>query len=307
MRKLIYLVGRNMRCYFKDKMLFFVSLLTPMILLVLFITFLRGVYVDNFYGIFKIFGFEAEKRTVDGLAGAWLLSSVLSVCSVTVAICSNAVSVADKTEGTLSDLLVSPIKPITLMLSYFIANYLVTFAVMAAVAAVGFIYLAIVGWCLSFTSVLAIMGDLLIAVLFGSLLSSVVFSFINTQGGVSAVSTLVSAMYGFVCGAYMPLSTFSEGVRTALGFLPGTYGVGVFRKHFMGCYVDELVRAGLPEAGGKALMDSFDGNLYMFGNEVTLPVMYAVLVGACLVLLFAYAAIVALRSKSLRSTPREKK
>ena len=48
LKKFGALVSRNIKCYFKDKFLFFVSMITPMILLVLFVTFLRGVYIDSF-------------------------------------------------------------------------------------------------------------------------------------------------------------------------------------------------------------------------------------------------------------------
>ena len=47
-RKLVSLVGRNTKCYFKDKFVFFMSMLTPLILLLLFVTFLRNVYIDSF-------------------------------------------------------------------------------------------------------------------------------------------------------------------------------------------------------------------------------------------------------------------
>ncbi len=47
-KKLISLVERNTKCYFKDKFTFFVSMITPLILLVLFVTFLKNVYMDSF-------------------------------------------------------------------------------------------------------------------------------------------------------------------------------------------------------------------------------------------------------------------
>ena len=41
-------VGRNMRLFFKDKGMFFTALITPLILLVLYTTFLGGIYRDTF-------------------------------------------------------------------------------------------------------------------------------------------------------------------------------------------------------------------------------------------------------------------
>ena len=298
LKKLWALVRRNIKCYFKDKFLFLVSLITPMILLVLFVTFLRSVYLDSFKSIFAQFGFSPESnRITEGLAGAWLLSSILSVCSVTVAICSNAVMVSDRAEGTANDFYVSPVKGVTLTVSYFISNFIVTLIVMLAVMAVGFIYLAVVGWYLTALDVLMILVDIICCVLFGTLLAGVVESFISSQGALSAISALVSAMYGFICGAYMPLSQFSEGVRNVLGVLPGTYSVGIIRKHFMMSYVERLGDMGLIAEGQKALLDGFDGNLYVSGTQIPLWAMYAILLGTCAILFAAYVTIVVVKNK----------
>ena len=41
------LIKRNTKVYFKDKAVFFTSLITPLILLCLFVTFLKNVYIDS--------------------------------------------------------------------------------------------------------------------------------------------------------------------------------------------------------------------------------------------------------------------
>ena len=46
MKQLFLLVKRNVKIYFKDKGLFISSLITPVILLVLYATFLKKVYDD---------------------------------------------------------------------------------------------------------------------------------------------------------------------------------------------------------------------------------------------------------------------
>ena len=48
MTGLYSLIKRNIKLYFKDKGLFFSSLITPIILLVLYVTFLRNVFYDSF-------------------------------------------------------------------------------------------------------------------------------------------------------------------------------------------------------------------------------------------------------------------
>ena len=207
--------------------------------------------------------------------------------------------ISDKDDGAINDLSVSPVKGTTVTLSYFIANFLVTLLVMLVVLVVGFVYLAIVGWHIPVGDVFLILIDVICCVLFGSLLAGVVESFISSQGGLSALSTLVSSMYGFLCGAYMPLSQFAEGMRNFICVLPGTYSVGMMRKHFMGGYVDKLAELGLPAEGQKAFLDGFDGNIYVGSTNMPLWSMYVILLGTCAVLLAAYILIVLLKNRKI--------
>ena len=48
MTSLGYLIKRNIKLFFKDKGMFFSSLITPLILLLLYATFLAKVYRDSF-------------------------------------------------------------------------------------------------------------------------------------------------------------------------------------------------------------------------------------------------------------------
>ncbi len=86
-KKMISLISRNTKCYFKNKFTFFTSLITPLILFVLFATFLKNIYIESFESIATEFEITIGKRALNGVTGAWLMSSILSVSSVTVAFC----------------------------------------------------------------------------------------------------------------------------------------------------------------------------------------------------------------------------
>lgn len=300
-KKMLALISRNTKCYFKNKFMFFTSMITPVILFILYVTFLKNVYVDSFKGISEKFGVAIEGRVLNGITGAWLMSSILSVSSFTVAFCSNIIMVEDKMNSTVDDFNVSPVKSTTVAVSYFVSNFLVTLIVIMSIMLVGHIYLAAVGWYIPAGDAFMIIVDCICGILFGTLLAGIVESFISNQGGVSAVSTLVSSMYGFICGAYMPLSQFSEGLRNVLGLLPGTYGVGIMRNHYMNGYVNEIVKniedPSVAEGMLKGIKDGFDANLYVFGNQVSLGAMYGILLGTCAALLAGYVALVILKSK----------
>ena len=71
---------------------------------------------------------------------------------------------------------------------------------------------------MSFADVLLLILDVIILVLFGTSLSSLIHMFLSTQGQLSAVGTIISAGYGFICGAYMPISSFGSGLQKVLLF-----------------------------------------------------------------------------------------
>ena len=82
--------------------------------------------------------------------------------------------------------------------------------------------------------------DVFLLAMFGMALSSIVNSFLSTEGQISAVGTIISAGYGFLCGAYMPISQFGEGLQRVLGFFPGTYGTSLLRNHALGGVLAEM-------------------------------------------------------------------
>ena len=185
---------RNCKLFFKDKGMFFASLITPVILLVLYAAFLANVYRDSFISALPE-GFPAAEKLIGGIVGGQLVSSLLAVSCITVSFCCNMTMVLDKVTGARRDLTVSPVKKSTLALSYYLATFASTLLVCLIAAGAGFIYLAKVGWYLSFADVMLLFADIVLLVLFGTALSSIVNRFLTTQGQVSAVGTIVGLRF----------------------------------------------------------------------------------------------------------------
>ena len=288
------LIRRNCRLFFRDKGMFFSSLITPIILLVLYVTFLGNVYRDSFTGALPE-GFVIEDALLNATVGGQLISSLLAVCCVTVAFCSNLLMVQDRVSGARRDLAVSPVRPSTIAVAYFCASALATLLISLTALAVCLLYLAMAGWLLRAGDVLFMLLDAALLTLFGVALSSCVNFPLRTQGQGSAVGTIVSAGYGFLCGAYMPISNFSSGLQKVLSFLPGTYGTSLLRNHALAGAYREMARIGFPAEVIEAIRDSIDCNLYFFGRSVSIGGMYAVLVGATLLLVGLYVLLNAVR------------
>lgn len=294
MKTVYFLTRRNCRLFFKDKGMFFSSLITPIILLVLYATFLAKIYRDSFVSAVPP-GLVSDSL-IDATVAAQLISSLLAVICVTVAFCANLISINDKASGAIRDLTVTPVRRSALAVGYFAAAAIVTLIVTLTTFAVCLIYLAFIGWYMSVADVFLLLLDVLLLTLFGTALSSCVNFGLSTNGQASAVGTIVSAGYGFICGAYMPMSGFGTGLQRVLSFLPGTYGTCLIRNHAMAGVLREMRdTAGFPDEVLEGIRDSIDCNLSFFGTQVTLPAMYLILTGAILLLVGLYILLNALR------------
>lgn len=119
------LIRRNSKLFFKDKAMFFTSLITPIILLILYTTFLGNVYKQSFLSAIPT-GFELSEKLINAVVAGQLVSSLLAVCCVTVSFCSNMLMVQDKVSGARADLTVTPVKKSTLAVSYYISTLIST-------------------------------------------------------------------------------------------------------------------------------------------------------------------------------------
>lgn len=290
MRRMWELVLRNTKMYFKDMGMFLTSLITPAILLILFMTFLGSIYKDSFVSAIPK-GLEVSDKLISGLVAGQLSSAMLATSCVTVAFCSNLLMVQDRANGTRKDLIVSPIKKTTLGLSYFLASILSTLIVNLTATMICFIYIGCMGWFLSVGESLLAILDVILLTLFGVSLASCINYFLNTQGQASAVGTIVSSCYGFVCGAYMPISSYGKGLQNLMAFLPGTYGTSLIRNHMMNGALDSLSEQ-LPSEAIKAMKDSVDVNLYFFDNSVEVWQMYLILLSFIVLFIALYLVFV---------------
>ena len=291
MKTTLALIRRNIKLFFKDKGLFFTSLITPLILLVLYSTFLGNVYRDSFLMSIPEFMQNEVSNIIDGCVGGQLLSSLLAVSCITVAFCSNMLMVQDKVSGAYNDISVTPVKHTHVAISYYVATFLVTLVINLVALVAGLIYIAAIGWYLTVSDVLFLILDILLAVLFGTALSSLIGFFLSSQGQISAVGSIVSSCYGFICGAYMPISQFSEGLQTVISFLPGTYATSLFRNHAMNGALDALTEKGIPVDAVDAIRDVVDCNIHFMDERVGIGTMYLIVTATVAVIMIAYVLL----------------
>lgn len=295
MTPLAGLIKRNVKLFFKDKGMFFTSLITPAILLILYASFLGNVYRDSFLAAVPP-NLPVADGLIDGLVSGQLISSILAVSCVTVAFCSNMRMVQDKADGTIKDFQIAPVGPSALAMGYYLSALAAALLICFIALGLCLGYTAVTGWYMTAGDIGLLLLDVFLLTLFGTALSSIVNFFLRSQGQITAVETLISAGYGFICGAYMPISQLSGGLQRAVAFLPGTYGTALIRNHALGGVFAEMSRQGIPAEVTEGLKDAVDCNLYFFGSRVDMGTMYLILGGTVVLLIGVYTALHVRRS-----------
>lgn len=296
MKTVFALVRRNRQLFFRDKGMLMSSLITPLILIVLYATFLANVYKDSFQSALPEF-LEIEDKIINGTVAAQLTAALLAVSCITVTFCVNLTMVQDKAFGTRKDFNVSPVKKPVIYIGYFFATVLNSLMVNGLALVVCMGYMAKMGWYMTVTDVLWVILDMVLLVLFGAVLSSLVCYPLKTQGQMSAVGTIVSAGYGFICGAYMPISNFGEGLQKFLSFLPSTYGTSMLKNHMMRGVFEEMEDIGFPEEVVDGIATSLDCNPKFFDHVVTVNEMVLVMAASVVVLGGLYILLTCTREK----------
>lgn len=258
------LTQRGLKIFLKDRMGVFFALLAPLIVLLLYVLFLGDIQVDTVKNAFQ--GFPVDDKLVGNFVDAWMLAGVMSVACITVSFSAQTIMVSDRENNTLSDMLASPVPRSLVSVGYLVANIAVTLVICLIVECVAFVYMAASGWTLSVGDTFLIVAHTVLSVISSSTLSTLICSGIKTASQHGAFVGILSAVIGFLVGAYMPLSVFPKGVQYITLFIPGTYSAGVYRNLFMRGALADIEEA-FP-AGAAGLRDSFSMDIDFFGTKL---------------------------------------
>ena len=299
MKTLFALINRNRKLFFRDKGMLLSSLITPIILIVLYGTFLQNVYKQSFESALPEF-MSISEELINGTVAGQLAAALLAVSCVTVTFCVNLTMIQDRANGSRKDLNVAPVKKPMIYMGYFFSTVLNSLMVNILALAICLAYVKKMGWFLTAGDVGLMVLDIIVLVLFGTVLSSIVCYPLKTQGQMSAVGTIVSAGYGFICGAYMPISNFSEGLQTGMSYLPSTYGTSMLKNHMLRGIFEEMKDSGFPDEVVTGIADSLDCNPVFRGHTVTTTEMLMVMAGSVVLFGLIYLLVTTLPEKNDR-------
>ena len=262
---------RNLIIYFKDVLAIFFSLLTSIIIFILYLLFLKGTFVDALNGTLNGLESFVSGTDIDMLANGILLTGILGTAMITVPYTCLQTIVKDRESGVDSDICSTPLKRWKIVLSYFTASTLCSFIMTSLILTVGLVVLNFMGDLhLSAQFLLAAYGLMFLGSVSSTALFMLAMLFFKSSSTSTAFFGILSAAAGFVIGAYIPLSQFSEGVQGFCNLFPASHITSLIRNILLSGIADNIDSSiGGVDNGAfiSAVKDTFSFNAHAFGTD----------------------------------------
>ena len=244
MKGFIGLTKRNVQIYFKDIHSVIFSLLTSIIVFVLYLLFLKGSFVSaiegSMQGLEAFINAEDVKMFVNGV----LLVGILGSATITIPYNCLTTIVKDRERKVDYDILATPVKRWQIILSYLSAAVISSFLITSLLLTAGLIILSFLGnMHLSALSILGAYGVILLGCMSSSALFMTVVLFFKSSSAAGAFFGILSAAAGFVIGAYIPISQFSTKIQTLCNLFPASQLCALLRNMLLTGCLNEMNRS----------------------------------------------------------------
>ena len=226
MRGILGLIKRNLLLFFKDWQSILFSLLTSIIVLVLYLLFLKGTFVSAIQSAMEQYPGLASmvpQKDIDMFANLFLLSGILGSAMISVPFSCITVLVKDRANKVDYDILATPLKRGQIIFAYFASAVLTSILLNSIILAVGLIGIRMQGnMYLNASQVIKAFSIVALGSISASAIFMIVVLFFKTVSACEAFFGILSAASGFVIGAYIPISQFSDGVQTVCNLFPAS-------------------------------------------------------------------------------------
>ena len=234
MRGFLGLTKRNLLLFFKDKQSILFSLLTSMIVLALYLLFLKDTFVnamDSAINQFPGLSSLIDKNDKDMFANLILLTGILGSAMITVPYNCLITLVKDRENKVDYDILATPLKRGQIILSYFVSAAFSSVILTSIILAVGLVIICMHGDIyLGAIDILKAFGVVALGSISATSIFMIVVLFLKSVSASGAFFGLLSAVSGFIIGAYIPISQFSEAIQTVCNIFPASQITIVLRN-----------------------------------------------------------------------------
>ena len=244
MRGILGFIKRNVLLFFKDWQSILFSLLTSIIVLVLYLLFLKGTFVSAIQRAMEQYPGLASmvpQKDIAMFANLFLLSGILGSAMISVPFSCITVVVKDRANKVDYDILSTPLKREQIIFAYFVSAVLTSTLLTDIILAVGLIGIRMQGnMYLNISQVVKAFSVVALGSISASAIFMIVVLFFKTVSACEAFFGILSAASGFVIGAYIPISQFSNEVQTVCNLFPASQITIMLRNILLNGLLDHI-------------------------------------------------------------------
>lgn len=215
------LISRNRKVYTRDRLAFFMSFLSVIILILVYQVFLGQIQID---AVKEALGSDTASSDTIKMVNYWLISGLTTIISMTSTLGAFGVMVSDKEKKLSEDFKVSPISNFKAELSYAI------FAILFGIILTMFSCVFAIGIFNGFASLLdysakdylTIFGIISLSTVLSASIILPILTFIQTSSAFTTLSTIVGTFIGFISGVYLSIGSVGETLQQVMTWFPMT-------------------------------------------------------------------------------------
>jgi len=225
------LLKRNIKLYYRDKVNVFLSLLSVLIIIGLFVLVL---------GDMMLTGWMRDLVQAEVLMYSWLAAGVVAVAAITIATGAFDVVVGDRVKKINKGFYVSPIKRRDIASGYILGGFVVVVIMTLVVFVLWSVYIRMIGGSfLSFVGYLQILGVILLSSFLGTSIVYFIASVTKSHSAFNTIATIMGTLMGFLMGIYFPVGALPDTVQTIVKLFPPAHGGMLLRRIIMAPAMDD--------------------------------------------------------------------
>ena len=216
--------SRNLMLFFKDKTAVVLSFFAELIVVGLYLLFIRKNLIQNFPGL----------KQPGQLMDLWMMAGILGITSVSTTFGAYGIMVEDKAQKIQKDFLCAPVRSTSLLGGYLSAAVIIGFFMtffLFLIAELTFFFRY--GIRPGADRIITVYLILFLTTTTNASLTLLLVSFLKTSHSLAACCTILGSLIGFLTGIYLPMGVLPSQVRMLVTCFPVSHGVVLFRQALM--------------------------------------------------------------------------
>ena len=236
---MLELISRNRKVYTRDRLAFFMSFLSVIILILVYQVFLGQIQID---AIKEALNRDTASTDTIQMVNYWLISGLTTIISMTSTLGAFGVMVLDKEKKLSEDFKVSPVSNFKIELSYAIFAILfgIIMTMFSCIFAIGMFngFSALLDY--SMMDYLSILGVVTMGTMLSATIILPILAFIRTSSAFTTLSTIVGTFIGFISGVYLSIGSVGESLQQVMSWFPLTQVNALLKQILMKAAISKV-------------------------------------------------------------------